>query len=63
MPPGNLPDAMNVGHYPVVYLADMERELNWLNDVWLGSGDPLMRLPQQATTRRLIVEIEAFLAD
>ena len=22
----------------------MERELNWLNDVWLGSSDPLMRL-------------------
>jgi hypothetical protein len=22
----------------------MERELNWLNDVWLDSGDPLMRL-------------------
>jgi hypothetical protein len=75
MPLDRVPDRLNVGNYPIVYLVDsdvlplqifdtarpngtlatlapgdlefyerLERELNWLNNVWVGSGDALMRL-------------------
>jgi hypothetical protein len=26
------------------FYEDMERQMNWLNDVWLGSGNPTMQL-------------------
>lgn len=75
MPIRNLPDYMNVGHYPVVYVIDsdvfpvqifdtarqsgtmaalepadrlfygqVERELNWLNEVWQDSTDFVLQL-------------------
>jgi hypothetical protein len=75
MPLRQLPERLNIGHYPAVYLVDsfvlpleifdtarrngtmatlrpadrdfyeqMERQFNWLNDVWNSSADPGMRL-------------------
>jgi hypothetical protein len=75
MPLRQLPERLNIGHYPAVYLVDsfvlplqifdtarqngtmatlepadrdfyeqMERQLNWLNDVWNSGADPGMRL-------------------